>query len=43
MVDYGWYAVRHNWTPEQVDALPAWFDARYPEFIGVWDEVAGGR
>lgn len=43
VVDYGWYAARHNWTPAQVDALPAWFDARYPEFVKVRDEIAGGR
>lgn len=43
VVDYGWYADRHGWTPEQVDRLPAFFDARYPEFVKVRDEMARGR
>jgi hypothetical protein len=43
MFDYGWYAARFGWTPEQVDRIPAWIDARMPAFMGVWDEVAGGR
>lgn len=27
--DYYWYADRFGWTPEQVDALPAWLDVPF--------------
>lgn len=43
MRDYGWYANRHNWTPDQVDALPAWIDARLPLFAAAWDQAAANR
>lgn len=43
MVEYGWYANRHDWTPQEVDALPAWFDARYSDFARVWDKVLASR
>jgi hypothetical protein len=43
MYDYGWYAERHNWTPEQVDNLPAWVEARLPGFAQCWDQVMASR
>lgn len=43
MLSYGWYLNRHHLTPAQVDELPAWFDARYPDFARVWDKVLANR
>jgi hypothetical protein len=43
MYDYGWYANRHNWTPAQVDDLPAWIEARLPDFAQTWDQVMANR
>lgn len=44
MHDYGWYAARFGWTPRQVDEeVPGWVDARFAQFMAVWDEVAAAR
>lgn len=43
MLEYGWYAHRHNWTPAQVDELPAWYDARAADFDRVWSKVAASK
>ena len=43
MAEYGWYANRHGWTPQQVDALPAWIDARLPLYAQAWDQAAANR
>ncbi|MEU6347234.1 hypothetical protein ABZ883_40580 [Streptomyces sp. NPDC046977] len=36
---YVWYAERYRWTPEQVDALPAWLDSVIPDVAALFDEV----
>lgn len=41
--DYGWFALRFGWTPEQVDRLPAFYEARLPQYAQVWDEVVAER
>lgn len=38
---YGWFAERYQWTPDQVDALPAWCADRYPFFAKAWDDASG--
>lgn len=43
MFEYGWYANRHDWPPQVVDALPAWVDARLPLFAQAWDQVMASR
>lgn len=41
--DYGWFALRFGWTPEQVDRLPAFYEARLPQYAQAWDEVVAER
>lgn len=41
--DYGWWMKQHSKTPAEVDAMPAWFEARYPQFAQVWDDVTSER
>lgn len=43
MYDYGWYANRHNWTPQQVDQIPAWIEARLQPFAAAWDQAMEER
>lgn len=41
--EYGWWLKKHNVTPEQVDRMPAWFEARFKAYSNVWDEVVAER
>lgn len=36
---YLMYAERWHWTPDQVDALPAWVDAQLPQLVEAYDAV----
>jgi hypothetical protein len=33
------YADRYNWTPDQVDALPAWLDTHLPTLGEMLDDL----
>lgn len=39
VVRYGFYAVKHNWTPDQVDDLPDYFARRLPDYHEMLDEI----
>lgn len=41
--DYGWWLCRHGLSPQQVDEMPAWLEARLTGFTQVWDDVASRR
>jgi hypothetical protein len=41
--DYAFYALRFNWTPQQVDALPYWLRARYRAFAAEWGRYMRGE
>lgn len=37
---YGQFAIWHNWTPDQVDALPDFYRARLEQYHQMLDEMA---
>jgi hypothetical protein len=39
VVDYGWFAERHHWTPAQVDELPPWYRNRLPAYTAILDQL----
>lgn len=39
VLDYAWYAVKHNWTPDQVDNLPDFFAGRLAGYHQMLDEI----
>lgn len=39
VLQYGFFAVKHNWTPEQVDSLPGWYEDRLPDYHQMLDEI----
>jgi hypothetical protein len=41
--EYGWFAFRLGWTPDQVDALPLWLRRRYRRMGGEWDKMLRGE
>jgi len=36
---YGWFAERYHWTPEQVDAQPAWIMQQLPVYARALEEA----
>lgn len=36
---YAYFAVKHNWTPEQVDRLPDFYAQRLPQYHEMLDEI----
>ena len=36
---YAFYAVKHNWTPEQVEGLPDFYRNRMPDYHEMLDEI----
>lgn len=40
---YFFFAERFHWTPEQVDAAPAWLTCRLPGVAVITDEIQRDR
>lgn len=36
---YGQFAVWHDWTPDQVDALPEWYQRLLPTYHAILDQL----
>lgn len=43
VIDYGWFAERYHWTPEQVERLPQWYARRLPPYATMLDELDAER
>lgn len=39
VLDYGQFAVWHDWTPDQVDRLPDWYRRHLPVYHAILDQL----